>query len=164
MITQADVKQMFDYDPETGDLVRRLDRGTTYKAGAVAGTIQGNGYRTVYIKGKIYGAHRIVWLWCHGEWPEHQIDHIDRNKLNNRIENLRDVPASVNSLNQDKRASASGFKGVRRSRKRWSAEIRKDGNVVHLGTFDTPEMAFEAFKAAHAKIHGPNSEYFKAAA
>lgn len=88
-------------------------------------------------------AHQVVWALHHGEWPKHQIDHVNGNPADNRIENLRDVPQSVNCRNNKRRRdNVTGFVGVyHMPNGRFYAQITRDGKTHHLGTFDTFEQA-----------------------
>lgn len=162
MVTQAQLHELFDYDADTGHLIRKVARQSV-KVGDIAGTITNRGYRHISINGRNYQAHRLVWFYHHGEWPNRQIDHIDRDKLNNRIENLRDVSCSINQLNKTK-SNSTGYAGVARHRGRFKAHIGISGKLAHLGIFDTPEAAHEAFKAAHIGLYGTNSQYYEVAA
>ena len=86
-LTQKKVKQYLNYDPLTGEFTWIVHR-RCLKAGSVAGCLY-RGYTSIRISGKQYYAHRLAWLYVYGYFPEHQIDHIDRNPSNNRINNLR---------------------------------------------------------------------------
>lgn len=160
-LTRERLCELLDYNPETGVFSRRSSRGGV-KAGTPAGRIQTDGYRQILIDGKHYLAHRLVWFWHHGKWPDHEIDHIDHDKLNNRIENLRDVERHVNIANR-RSYNASGFKGVSKKTKGpgfFARLTRIDGTTDYLGVFDTAEAAHDAFKAAHVEHHGIESEFF----
>lgn len=144
-MTPDEVRALFEYDPETG--VLRRD-------GRVTGTRNKSGYLVVRVRGTTYYAHRLAWLLTYGEWPS-AIDHINMDKADNRLANLRLATKSENLANQRGRAK-SGFKGVwRRQRgKPWAASIRKNRKTYHLGTYDTREQASEAYRAAAASMHG----------
>jgi hypothetical protein len=104
------------------------------------------------VNGREYKAHRLIWLLVHKAWPENQIDHIDGNGLNNRIENLRDVTNAENARNRKKQKNnESGHTGVRRERGKWRAVIEVSGREIYLGLFINLEEAVAARKAAEAK-------------
>jgi hypothetical protein len=139
-------KSLFDY--RNGALYWRHDRGCNAKAGARAGRLLQTGYRSIHVSGRRYQEHRLIFLWWHGVLPE-QIDHINRNKSDNRIENLRRCTHSTNQINTADRPGASGLRGVRQVDKtgRWMARIYKDGKEIRVGTFQTMEEASAAYRA-----------------
>jgi hypothetical protein len=116
-------------------------------AGKPAGRSEPKGY--LCVKMRIDGhpicpsVHRIVWAMHHGKWPEHTIDHIDRNKSNNRIENLRDVTMSENLMNRG-HANSTGISGVHRNHDKYSSQLRIGDRYVHLGTFENTDDAHRA--------------------
>lgn len=147
------LREIYDYDPQTGHLIFRRNTGGTGLKGQVSGSIcrrtpqRGGGYRLMRFNGREWGAHHLVWLWHHGRVATGHIDHINRDRADNRIENLRECTASQNLMNRPKQSTnTSGYKGVAtvRSTGRWRATLQNK----HLGCFDTPEEAFEAYKAA----------------
>ena len=120
-------------------------------SGTEAGRLHHKGYRQVKINGRQYLAHRIIWAMFHGVWPEGQIDHIDGDRLNNRISNLRDVEQRINQRNAKMQSNnTSGVNGVSwgKRRQKWIAQITIDGKQKYLGCFDTVEDAAAARKAA----------------
>lgn len=128
-------------------------------AGSIAGTRTRKGYIRIHFSGKLYAAHRLAWFYVHGDWPRQQIDHINGNRADNRIANLRDVSARVNSQNR-KRANANNSNGLlgvsKRSggRRGFAAQIRNpDGTMNYLGRFDTAEAAHVAYLTAKASLH-----------
>lgn len=160
-LTSATVRDLFDYNPATGDLIWRIDRTGGTKAGDVAGSISATtGYRRIKVGGVAYQAALLVWLWHHGSFPINEIDHEDRDPLNNRIENLRDVARAVNLANRSSWKKTVGLKGVRRHRNRFVAEITVDRETVFIGSYLTPEEAAQAFKRAHVERYGIDSEFF----
>lgn len=111
VLTQEDVRELFDYDPETGELISKVHRAFVSK-GSVAGTIS-RGYLVVWIKGKLYRLHRVIWLHVYGYLPELDIDHINGIKSDNRLCNLREVSRSCNMRNvSNSKANRSGVKGI----------------------------------------------------
>lgn len=142
------VRQVFDYDPDTGVLTwRRHARRET--VGKVAGWLEANGRIKVSFRGKNYQAHRIIWLWVHGRWPVNEMDHINRNPADNRIINLREATHSQNGANKVFK-SATGFKGVTVEKRtgKFRASIWKNNNSIGLGTFSTAEAAAAAYLKA----------------
>lgn len=134
---------------------RQADHITFIKrsAGKPAGRSEPKGYMCVKLRLNGWpvciSVHRIVWAMHYGKWPEQTIDHIDRNKKNNRIENLRDVSMSVNLQNRGN-PDATGFLGVTKAGARFKADTKFGTKHVYLGTFDTPEQAHDAYVRAHA--------------
>lgn len=98
MITPEQVKKFFDYSPDTGILIwkSKPSRRGRVKVGSVAGGINHYGYINITVMRRQYAAHRIAWAWYYGKWPEGQIDHINHNRSDNRISNLRDVSPTFN--------------------------------------------------------------------
>jgi len=136
MITQAEVKQLFSY--KDGELIRKTYSSSNAKPGEAAGTVHSKGYRITVINKKPYQNHRLVWLWWKGYLPENPLDHIDRNRLNNRIENLREVSRQCNARNANIRIdSPTGINGITRQSgyKHWKVQIRVDGHTYYLGSF-----------------------------
>ena len=145
------VREIFDYDASTGELRWRVGKN----AGAVAGTVTKRGYRMVMIKRKeTFYVHRLIWLWVYGEWPK-AIDHINTDKGDNRLVNLRLATKSGNGANAERYSNnTTGFKGVWRHGLGWAASIRKDNRTRHLGTFPTAELAYAAYCEAADLMHG----------
>lgn len=108
------LRDRFDYDPETGELRWRVTLGGHIKAGNIAGSVDLNGYRVVKVGGAFYKAHRICWALYHGEDPYgYELDHIDRDKSNNSICNLRLATRETNCFNRDfKRVNNSGHRNI----------------------------------------------------
>lgn len=144
----------FDYDAKTGRLIQKVARRRT-QLGPVIGGRHRKGYLTVSVFGRQYLYHRLVWLYCHGEWPKQQLDHIDGDRTNNRIENLRDVDACINQQNMRKsrKHNRTGMLGVTPNGNGYRARITYRGVVVHLGTFETPEQARAAYVVAKHEFH-----------
>lgn len=146
-----------DYDPATGVFTwRHKKRGI--RAGSVAGSVNEKGYVLITFSGRRYRAHRLAWLHHFGKWPEFDIDHINGNKSDNRIGNLRDIPHRTNLQNQVRAClgSKTGLLGSSPDKARpgkFVAQINKNGKVIKLGRFDTPEQAHSAYLSAKRKMH-----------
>lgn len=166
--TPETLRQLLRYEPETGKLywrpiasaVSKRDRCWNGKyAGKEAITSDnGNGYRVGRLQGyrKMY-AHRTVWALVHGHWPEHDIDHINGIRDDNRLNNLRQATRSENMMNTPAhRDNASGVKGVFwcTQKLKWSARITVEGNPSHLGYFSTKDAAGQAQRTAALQLHG----------
>jgi AP2 domain. len=114
------------------------------------------GHRRIGIHGAYYLAHRLAWFWVHGVWPNGMIDHINGDPDDNRIANIRDVLPRVNRENvkcATKGNRTTGVLGVRRSRRKFYAEIRVKGKRIHLGMFDDMHSAYAAYVAAKRQLH-----------
>lgn len=125
-LTQEKLKSIFNYDTESGEFIRRINRGHT-KVGEIAGWFDGDGYVVIQINGKNYFAHRLAWLYMTGLWPEHDVDHIDRNPANNAWNNLRPATRSENNCNSKiHKNNKSGIKGVSWDKRlnKWSIQIQ----------------------------------------
>jgi hypothetical protein len=150
------------YDPGSGEFRWREKVSSRRPAGSPAGTRTARGYIRIRINGKTHAAHRLAWLFVYGDWPEQQIDHINGDRADNRIANLRDVAPRVNSQNR-KRANATnsnGLLGVSRCRERGTfvAQIRDpQGRMKFLGRFDQSEAAHAAYLKAKAVLHEGNT-------
>lgn len=149
------LKSRLNYNSETGDFTWLQNRKST-EVGKIAGTKTSSSVR-IYLNGKIYMAHRLAWLYMTGEWPKMLIDHKNLNPLDNRWTNLREADYRQNGMNTGIRIdNTSGYKGVAWDRRvgKWRADIRLKGYRKHLGMFDDPSVAGEAYKAAADKYFG----------
>jgi hypothetical protein len=160
MISQEQLKQAMHYDPDTGLLTWRIRKAYNIPAGSIAGQRLPDGYRQVSFNLRMYMAHRLAWLYVHGQWPAAELDHINGNRDDNRLANLREASRTQNNYNRKPRSdSACGLKGVQRSWNRWVARITINGKRVHLGSYSTPEEAHAAYCQAARKHFG---EYARA--
>lgn len=153
-----------EYECESGRLLWKVSKNShngRVKPGVPVGSVNGGGYLETRVNGYRTYVHRIAWALHHGAWPTKHIDHIDGNKLNNAIANLRDVPQHINVENQRKLHSnnTSGYTGVmwRTDKKRWCAVIQVKGKRMRKGGFDTPEQAHEAYLQAKRSLHEGNT-------
>ncbi len=152
-----------DYNSGTGELVWKKRR-VGVSAGSMAGSSGGRRYMCVTVNRKKYLAHRVAWLLGHGEWPQGQIDHINHNKLDNRLINLRVVDAQGNARNRKVPAhNTSGVMGVcfHKHDKVWQAGIKVNGIRKHLGAFADWFDAVCVRKAAEYK-HGFHKNHGRA--
>ena len=156
--THERLKELLHYDPATGVLTWRV-RSRNTRVGDIAGRLLNGGYRSIGIDRRAYQAHRLAWLWMTGEWPKGDIDHIDGDPLNNRFENLRDVSHGINQQNQNRAHSnnKTGFLGVSPRGRKFRAVINVDGKHMHIGLFNTPELAYAAYLAAKRIHHEGNT-------
>ena len=140
------LNQLFHYDPETGVFTRKVSRGNT-KEGTVVGRPDTKGYLRVCVNGKDYKLHRLAWLMTYGEWPKDQIDHINGDKTDNRINNLRDCSCSDNCSNQHgaRRNNKLGLQGVHQI---GGSRFRATFRSKHLGVFTDMNEAHKAYMEA----------------
>jgi len=146
-------KSLFDY--QDGFLVWKKSFGTI-KSGAQVKSVSNRGYVVVQVAKKRYLAHRIIWLLMYKQMPT-MIDHIDGNKTNNKIENLREVDNTLNHWNEKKRSTnKSGHKGVwwHKQSERWEAACRVSGKQKTIGRFIRIQDAIKAVKTFREKEHG----------
>lgn len=159
-----------DYNPETGEFTwkpkvggpRINGRFNGRMAGRVAGHSHSSGYIELALDGVKYYAHRLAWFYTHGEWPPEDIDHIDRDRGNNRVSNLRLATRSQNLRNTVVRPySKTGVKGVKFCKKigKYVATITLLGQAKYLGLFDDKESAGAAYREAAAILHGEFARY-----
>lgn len=152
-IPVEDIRNKLSYDPLAGFFHWKI-RARGIRFGAVAGSKAATGYLTIRINDELMLAHRIAWAHVHGSWPTQQIDHINGDRSDNRILNLREATASQNGANQKARPNKCGFKGVVKNREKWAAKIVRNGKRYHLGSFETPLLAHRAYMQAAIKLHG----------
>ena len=144
-MTQQRLKELLHYDKNTGVFTRRIQTSNRIKVGDVAGTPHIGGYINITLDSKKRYAHRLAWLYEYGEMPK-QIDHINHNKTDNRISNLRNVNQQDNARNMPiSRRNKSGFIGVtwNKSGKVWISHIVINGVQKHLGRFKCKREAIE---------------------
>lgn len=146
--------EVLAYDQDAGVFRWKVARGKRL-AGDVAGTESTKGYWQIKVFQKVIEAHRLAWFFVHGVWPSHEVDHINCNKKDNRICNLRPANRSQNCANSHRRPwNQTGFKGVTRQGKKFSAQITLNTKVYHLGVFETAEDAHAAYVSAATAAHG----------
>ena len=156
-VTQDRLKELLNYNSETGIFTWKVNRGGR-KIGSIAGA-KSLGYRNIMIDKISYQAHRLAWLFVYGKWPEKDLDHINLERDDNRICNLRVVSDSENKQNQKMyKTNTSGFKGVSwcKNRKKWIASICINYKTIPLGKFDDPKEASLAYLEGAKKYHKYN--------
>lgn len=165
MITQERLKELLDYDPESGIFTWKKTRKGVFtwkktrkgvSAGSMAGRHTHSGYIIIKLDQKAYRAHRLAWLYVHGSFPEAEIDHINRCKDDNRIANLRAATRSENLQNRPKQSNnTSGAPGVswHNQNQKWRAQITHLGRQIHIGYYNTLEEAAIARASAKAEYH-----------
>jgi len=151
------VRAALEYNPETGDFKFKARRPGKVPAGT--GTLLRTGYRVVRFGQQKYLLHRLAWAIHYGRWPTGEIDHINGDKSDNRIANLREATRQQNCTNR-RAYGKSGYKGVVELNGRWMAQITIDGSRRGLGVYETPEAAHAAYVAVASKAYG---EFFRAA-
>ena len=147
---------LFDYNEETGDLIWKLPSYLKQRKGEAVGFINEKGYKEVCLNHRRYRIHRLVYFMHYGDVPD-ILDHINNDRTDNRIENLRPADSSQNSYNRKLVGSnKSGIKGVYWSKhnNKWRGQIKVRGKKLHIGYFDTLEEAAVIMKPAREKLHG----------
>lgn len=153
------VRECLDYDPPTGIFTWRKRTSNRIRVGGVAGVKAVNGYIYIALDDYRLLAHRVAWFYVYGEWPKEQLDHINRDRADNRLANLRPASMSENACNGILRSTnSSGFRGVsldkRKTKKKWLAQIVKDGKQHCVGYFSSKEEAADAYREAAKRLHG----------
>jgi hypothetical protein len=154
-LTQERLQQLYTYDRDTGLLMsRKHNMSVGYDH---------NGYLAVKLKKKHVKIHRIIWMLVYGRWPTPMIDHINQDRKDNRLCNLREVTAKQNLENKGTSITKSGlprsgYKGVNWNRfsKKWVASIGHQKKVIYLGSFDDPKEGYFAYIEAAKKYHTHN--------
>ena len=163
-LTAEEVRQLLDYDPSTGELRWKVSRGRA-KAGGIAGSKTSQGYREITVNRQRFFVHRLIWLMTHGRLPKEELDHINGQRSDNRLENLRECSRVENlqNLRGKRRNAKTPYMGViknskgRKGQPRWSAAIRVNKKRIYIGSFDTPEEAHEAYLNKKRELHRFNT-------
>lgn len=154
MLSKEYLQTIFSY--KNGSLYWKVSTSKAIKVGFEAGSITPHGYRVIQLNNKIYKAHRLIYLMHNGHFPN-QIDHIDGNKLNNKIENLREVTNAQNQCNITKRSNnTSGFKNVYLHKKtnKWQVRLQVNGRPKCFGLYHDIDYAKFVSDAMRNKYHG----------
>lgn len=152
------VRHAVNYDPETGIFTWLNPKsGTRAKVGEVAGSKKSDGYVRLSIYGQEFLAHRAAWMHFYGKVPENMVDHINGDKSDNRICNLRIADLSENNWNRRGKKSICGASQHKRTGL-WTALIRHRGKRIYLGLFKTEEEAGKAYQTAAKQLRGEYHE------
>nr|DAL40962.1 MAG TPA_asm: endonuclease [Caudoviricetes sp.] len=153
----SEIRERLSYDPETG-LFTWVKSARSGFVGRRAGCFDAiTGYIRIAIAGKVRYAHRVAWAYVYGRWPDKEIDHINCDRTDNRLANLRLADCIANSWNRQRTGkNLSGFKGVSFNSRRgtWRAGIKAHGKSYNLGDYSTREDAHAAYVAAAERLHG----------
>lgn len=150
------LRELLDYEPATGIFTNKFSRGRA-RSGAEAGCLNALGYVRICVDGVDYTGHRLAWLFHYGEMPKDQIDHINGNRADNRMANLRLANNAENNMNRPLQSNnTSGYKGVSRHKKSgmWFAYAGVNGKRHSAGYHKNPEDAFIAASTLRDRLHG----------
>lgn len=158
----AEANRLFRYDAPTGNLIWVQPKDRVHpgkcKIGSIVGGNDGHGYRKCRLLCHTFKVHQVVWMMCKNEFPKMPIDHINRDILDNRIENLRVVTDQQNQFNQKSIAREfSGVCKVKNKPNKFDAKIQVKGRKIYLGRFKSKEEANAAYVTASKKIRGEYS-------
>lgn len=158
MITQSELKEICHYDPGTGVFIWLKTSPGNHNKGDVMGSRHVEGYLRASIKGRRLMLHRAAWLYVHGKFPDQDLDHINGDKADNRISNLRECDNAQNVQNQRRarRDNRSGVLGVHHKPGKsnpWHAHIGVNGKQIHIGCFPTSEEAHLAYVMKKRQLH-----------
>lgn len=148
--TLEDLRKYLLYDTETGLFTWAENKGSRAKKGNIAGSIEDDGYIVIRFNKKLYKAHILAWYMCFEEWPTLDIDHINRVRHDNRLDNLREVTRAINNTNSLPR-NRTGVKGVYSNGSKYMARITVSGKEKYLGTFGSVDSAKQAIVDYKAK-------------
>ena len=153
--------RMLEYEPQTGLFTWKIPTNRRIRVGSIAGTPLRHGHIHIRCNGKLFLAHRLAWLFTHGNWPTNQIDHINGVASDNRLTNLRESTQAQNTQNRRKgnTNSTSQFLGVHwcNTSQRWIAKIMLNGTSKYIGTFNSEEDAAQAYLDTKRKLHDFNT-------
>lgn len=157
MLTQDRLKELFNYDSATGVFTRIKTTSSRAMKGFIAGSVSSHGYLRIRIDGRVYFAHRLAWLYEFGEFPRGIMDHINGDRKDNRIINLRQASLSQNGFNRRMQSTnKSGVKGVSWSNRdnKWRAVIMHEGKSINVGYFTEKNAAADAIEKKRSELHG----------
>lgn len=146
MLTRQELKEELDWDGKWF-WWRRAKQGRTQAR--PAGSYTSDGYRAIWVNGKRYQEHRLVWLWHYGKFPKEQLDHINGNREDNRIENLREG----NSINAHNRSNNAGWQNIEKRGQRYRVVVHRYGKRYSGGSYATLKEAQEAREELSARVY-----------
>ena len=153
VVTQRRLLELFHYNPDTGVFTWRCGN----RAGKRAGCNNDKGYRRIQSDGRSYRVSRLAWLYVHGRWPDEQMDHINGNRADDRMSNLRPATVHQNQASQHgaHKGSVTGIRGVSLRRNgKYQVRAKKDGKSFAGGTFATLEDAERASRELLVRLFG----------
>lgn len=159
-ITKEILNFLFDY--KNGELYWKFSLSSKSPKGSIAGAVKLDGYRRIGLNKKVYLTHRLIYMMFHGYMPE-IVDHIDGNKLNNCIENLRGATKSQNCQNQKTPINnKSGYKNVcwNKRKNKWCVQLKVQDKSINIGYFKDLELADLVAQEARAKYHKEFAKHF----
>ena len=154
MITLARLKEILSYNPETGEWRWLIRPANNLKVGQVAGTVRADGYRQIRIGNVVYFSGRLAWFYMTGNWPTHEVDHINRVRSDDYWTNLREATSSNNGANRSLQSNnTSGYRGVSWDKISGKWDVRV--NRMHIGFYDDMEEAVIIRDSVAKQLQGP---------
>lgn len=154
-MTQNELKNIVHYNKETGKFTWLNCNRSTYNNTELKGSDDKDGYLTVKINQVRYRLHRLAWLYVYGEFPKHQLDHINHIKYDNRIDNLRNATNQQNQWHKPaSKRNTTGAKGVIKRGNSFTAQMTINGKKKYLGSYKTVDEAKNAYINMAKQLHG----------
>ena len=159
-MTPERLRSALEYNAETGEFRWKIRTGSRSNPGDLAGGLTPQGYVVIGLDGVRHKAHRLAWMCVHGVWPEGEIDHVNENKADNRISNLRDASRSLNVHNRQDTWSSTGRRGVYRTShgKPYEVKLNLNGVTHRIGRYTDLDEASAAYAAAKKRLTGIDTE------
>lgn len=153
-ISPAKLRDLFIYDPDTGILTNRVARHVA-KVGERAGCVNYEGYRSIKIFGRKYMSSHVIWAYVTGAWPVSEMDHINLQRGDDRLVNLREATREQNCANKGSffKANSFGFRGVKKAGSKFIAVICAGQKEICVGRYETAEFAALAYDVAAKRMH-----------
>lgn len=148
------IKSVLNYNKKTGVFTWAVYRSHKAIEGGIPGRLDKDGYHRITVFGRTYFAHRLAWAFVHGEFPDGQIDHINGNQADNRIENIRLCTQAQNQQNKESVGATFNKKT-----NKWQSQIKKSGKTYYLGSFSDKGDAIEAYRKKSIDLFGEYSRW-----